>query len=313
MTQRTSVYPVTSALIAVGNLESSVRFFVEGFGLERTGSTVATEAAIGGFWGVKGDFEVVRLARSGSELGFVDLVGIPAASPPIRRRPTDLGIFTLNFRTNDLDAAIAKLESAGGRAVSEPMAYDVGKPMREVMIDAPGGFRLTLIQIGETVPDAAVFAEPVATYGIVVPSMERALGFYKDALGLEPALRFAHSGPPFDRLLGVDGDLSMDFATLTARGEWMAKIELLELEVTGVVAENKSEYCDLAHSGYTFLAFETDDLAATRGACANAGAEIIVEPDIFDRPFHEGSAAMIVQAPSGEYLEIIERAAADRR
>ena len=97
----------------------------------------------------------------------------------------------------------------------------------------------------------------------------------------------------------------MDFATLTADGNWTGKVELLELE-TGETAQNTNEFADLSHTGYTFITFLADNLDAVAESCKKLGAEIIVKPKEFNRPFHENKRAMIVRSLSGEYLEIIE-------
>lgn len=309
MPKNSIIRPIRSVVTVVRDLESATQLLTEGIGFEVVSEAVTSTASVGEIWGVAdGDFRVRRLERAGSGLGAIDLVESKAATRPIRDRGRafDLGIFSLNFRTADLDAAVELLTALGAAKVSEPVAYDVGKPMREVLMETAEGTRITLIQIGDADPSRPLFEEPVATYGVIVPSMDQSQVFYRDALGLEVAIAFSHSGPPFDEALGIDGDLSMSFATLTARGEWMAKLELLQLDVTGETAENRSELGDFAHAGYTFLTLVCEDIEAARAACVGAGGAVIVEPKAFDRPFHEGARTMIVRAPGGEYLEIIE-------
>ncbi|MBS1797713.1 MAG: hypothetical protein JSS81_28075 [Acidobacteria bacterium] len=123
---------------------------------------------------------------------------------------------------------------------------------------------------------------------------------------METAITFQHKGPPFDELLGISDEMSMDFATLTSDGQWMGKVELLQLEVAGQKPEDTSVKADFAHTGYALLTFLTRDIESAKHACERAGATIVVEPAQFNRPFHENSRVMIVRSPGGEYLEIIE-------
>ena len=83
-------------------------------------------------------------------------------------------------------------------------------------------------------------------------------------------------------------------------------VELLELEVANETPKNTNELADLSHTGYTFVTFLAENLDAVSQSCQNIGVEIIVEPKVFNRPFHEGKRAMMVRSIGGEYLEIIE-------
>ncbi len=309
MTAKCIVRPIRTVVQIAHDLELATDIFTNGIGFEIVGETVAKTEDVGELWGIRdAGFRVRRLARAGTEFGAVDLVESPRAASPMRdpKRAYDRGLFSLNFRTGDLDGAMVRLAALGATAISDPVGYDVGKPMREVLMDIGDGTRITLIQVGDTDVSAPLFGEPVATYGLIVPSVQSSLGFYRDALGLEVAIAFSHTGPPFDTALGIEGDLAMEFATLTAGGEWMAKLELLELNVSGTAPENRSELADFEHCGYAFLTWLTNEIGATRKICVAAGADVIVEPKRFTRPFHEGSRAMIIRAPGGEYLEFIE-------
>lgn len=303
------VSPIKSVVLTVQSLDKVRRIFEDGIGLKCVGETETGFQEIGEIWGVaKGNFRVVRFARNDErDFGCLDLVENVEAKNSIRspNRPFDYGIFTLNFRTNNLEKAIEILTRLGAKPVSKPMIYNVGKPMHEVMFNLPGGNRLTVLQLGDANYDLPVFSEPVATFGMITPSMNDSVKFYRDALGMNLAITFQHSGAPFDELLGIRDEMSMDFATLTARDNWMGKVELLQLEVANQTPENTSEKADFWHTGYTFLTVLTEDIFQVKNACQQAGAKIIVEPFEVNRPFHEKSKAMIVRSLGGEYLEII--------
>lgn len=304
------VSPIKTVVMTVQNLDETRRFFEKGIGLKCIGERDASVKEIGKIWGLEqGNFRVARFVRNDeNEFGCVDLVENREANKSIRSidRPFDYGIFTLNFRTNNLDKAIEILTELGAKPVSKPLTYNVGKPLHEVMFELPSGERLTILQIGEANEDLPVFSEPVATFGLISPSMKDSLRFYRDALQMNLAMNFQHSGSPFDELLGISSEMSMDFAALTSDNNWMGKVELLQFEVANKTPENTSEKSDFIYTGYTFLTFLTEDIVSVRDACEGVGAEIIVEPIEANRPFHEKRRAMIVRSLTGEYLEIIE-------
>lgn len=304
------VSPVKTVVMTVQNLNETRLFFEKGIGLKCIAEKETNVEEIGKIWGVEqGSFRVARFVRDDkNDFGCVDLVENREAIKSIRKRnrPFDYGIFTLNFRTNNLDKAIEILTGLGAKTVSKPMTYNVGKPLHEVMFDLPSGERLTILQLGEANEDLPVFSEPVATFGLISPSMKDSLRFYRDALQMNLAMTFQHSGSPFDELLGISSEMSMDFAALTSGNNWMGKVELLELKVANQTPENTSEKADFFHTGYSFLTFLTKDIEQVKVSCQKNGGEIIIEPIEVNRPFHENKRAMIVRSPGGEYLEIIE-------
>ncbi len=302
------VTTIKTVVQVVKNLDESRRIYEAGLGLKCVAESETSVNEIGELWGISsGNFRLARFAREGEDFGCVDLVENKNATATMRdnNRAFDFGIMTFNYRCNNIEKAVPMLEKIGCQPVSEILNYNVGKPMREVMLNTLSGERLTVIEVGGVNDDLPVFNEAIATVGLVVPNMIDAKLFYEQGLGLQTAIAFQASGSPFDSLLGVKKLDKLDFATLTADGNWTGKVELLELE-TGETPVNTNELADLAHTGYSFVTFLAKDLDAVAESCRKIGAEIIVEPKEFERPFHEGKRAMIVRALGGEYLEIIE-------
>jgi catechol 2,3-dioxygenase-like lactoylglutathione lyase family enzyme len=303
------VSTIKSVVVCVKNLDESRIIFEDGLGLKCVGETTTSASEIGEIWGVAdGEFRVVRFAREGEDFGCIDLVENKRAEKPIRdsHKPFDYGIFTLNYRTNNIEKAVAKLESLGAISVSEILQYNVGKLMSEKMMILPTGERLTIIQIGDATDEEPFFNEAIATAGMVVPSMADAKRFYEDALGLTLSISFQVAGSPFDKLLGVAALDKLDFATFTANGNWTGKVELLELEVPDETPLNTNEFADFLHTGYTFLTFLTPDLDKITQNCQRLGAKIVLAPTAAERPFHKGKRAIIIRSLGGEYLEFIE-------
>jgi catechol 2,3-dioxygenase-like lactoylglutathione lyase family enzyme len=309
MEKKALVSPIKTVVQVVSNLDRSREIYEKGLGLKCIAESRYTTEDVGSIWGVgEIDFRIARMAHEGEDFGCVDLVENPHAVEKMRdpHRAFDYGIMTLNFRTNDIDAAVERLTTHGAEPVSDILSYNVGKPMRELMMITPTGERLTIIEVGGKNPELPVFNEAIATAGMVVPAMTDAKRFYADGLGLTTSIEFQAAGAPFDALLGVDQLDALDFATLTSDGIWTGKVELLELAVSDKQPVNTSELADLAHTGYAFVTFLADDLDEVGASATTAGGEIIVEPAVCARPFYEGRRAMIMRSPGGEYIELIE-------
>ncbi len=302
------VTTIKTVVQVVKNLDESRKIYEEGLGLICVGESETSSDEIGELWGIeRGSFRIARFAREGEDFGCVDLVENLDANSAIRNqnRAFDLGIMTLNYRTNNIEKAVPMLEKVGCKTVSNILNYNVGKPMRELMLNTPTGERLTIIEVGGVNDELAVFNEAIATVGVVVPLMADSKLFYEKGLGLQTAIAFQAAGSPFDSLLGVNKLDKLDFATLTSDGNWTGKVELLELE-TGETPINTNELAGLSNTGYSFVTFLADNLDVVAESCKKVGAEIIVEPKEFERPFHESKRAMIIRSLGGEYLEIIE-------
>lgn len=302
------VSTVKTVVQTVKNLDEVRKIYEDGLGLICIGKARTSAQEIGKLWGVsEGNFRVARFAREGEDFGCLDLVENQDATAPMRdkNRAFDFGVMTLNFRTNNIEKAVPKLIETGCKAVSGILEYNAGKPMRELMMNTPSGERLTILEVGGVNDDLPIFNEAIATVGLVVPKMSDAKKFYEEGLGLTTAIAFQASGAPFGALLGVKRLDRLDFATLTSEGNWTGKVELLELE-TGETPINTNELADFSQTGYTFATFLAEDLEAVAESCKKIGAKIIVEPKVFNRPFHEGKRAMIVRALGGEYIEFIE-------
>lgn len=132
--------------ICVSDLERSLRFYRDVLGcqvvgrLELAGEPTAT---LNGMPDVK--VRAIYLERDGWRLELIEfpVPGWIGAKAP--RPMNQLGLTHLSFRVDDLDAACAQLESAGGGLLHETR-LDLPGPTRVIMAFDPDGVRLELIQ-----------------------------------------------------------------------------------------------------------------------------------------------------------------------
>lgn len=109
-----------------------------------------------------------------------DVAGLSGQMPGMEGHPAFWGVY---LAVDDVDAAAAKVESAGGTVSAPP--FDVMELGRMAAIVDPTGARVNLWQARDSVgtqranePGTPIFNE------VVTPDPERAAAFYADALGM---------------------------------------------------------------------------------------------------------------------------------
>ena len=139
--------------------------------------------------------------------------------------------------------------------------------------------------------------------GITTSDFERALGFYRDLLGLRVLGDGLHAGPEIAALLGLES-VELRIADLdSGDGRIVELIEYVRPKGTPVAYRSYD-------SAITHIAFTVDDLAAVRERLLTAGVTVlsrhpvtIREPDsAFD-----GATCLYLQDPDGVILELVQR------
>jgi predicted enzyme related to lactoylglutathione lyase len=131
-----------------------------------------------------------------------NIAGIAALMTEIADHPPFWAVY---LAANDVDAATAKVEAAGGKVEMEP--FDVMGFGRMSALQDPSGARINLWQAGEHVgsvranePGAPVWNE------LVTPEVGKALPFYADVLGMGNEVSMAMpNGEDYIVLSDVDG------------------------------------------------------------------------------------------------------------
>ena len=137
--------------------------------------------------------------------------------------------------------------------------------------------------------------------GITVASVEAALGFYRDLLGLRVTDQGEDEGPELDTIVGLKG-ARMRYAELDLGGGQL--LEIIEyLAPTGVPLEQRS--CD---PGAAHLALRVDDVDTLCERLAAAGVTLVGRPATISEPgaWH-GARCVYVEDPDGRTVELIQR------
>jgi catechol 2,3-dioxygenase-like lactoylglutathione lyase family enzyme len=133
--------------------------------------------------------------------------------------------------------------------------------------------------------------------GLTVSSLERALAFWSDALGLQVVLQQEKQGGYFEAIVGEHG-VEVRVAQL-ADGEG-ARIELFEFRAPrgGHVALRTADV------GFAHVCVTCDDIEALLARLVGAGGEAVSEPVAVDSGANAGGRAVYVRDPDGHVVEL---------
>jgi catechol 2,3-dioxygenase-like lactoylglutathione lyase family enzyme len=139
--------------------------------------------------------------------------------------------------------------------------------------------------------------------GITVSDLDRALGFYRDLLGLRVLADSTLSEPEVADLLGFDS-VQLRIADLDS-GDGRV-VELIQyLQPKGTRIDYQSADPATAH-----IAFTVDDLASVHERLVRAGATIVSRrPITISEPggSFDGAICLYVRDPDGVILELVQR------
>jgi len=139
--------------------------------------------------------------------------------------------------------------------------------------------------------------------GITVSDVDRALGFYRDLLGLRVCADSTLTEPDVAELLGLDS-VSLRIVDLdSGDGRIVELIQYLQPKGRRIAYESSDPAT--AH-----IAFTVDDLVAVRDRLSDAGATIVSRrPITISEPGgdFDGAICLYVRDPDGAILELVQR------
>ena len=109
------------------------------------------------------------------------VAGLSGQLPELAGHPAFWGVY---LAVDDVDAAVAKVEAAGGTVEAGP--FDVMEHGRMAALQDPTGARVSLWQARATVGTARANEPGTPIWNeLITPDVERAKAFYTDVLGVE--------------------------------------------------------------------------------------------------------------------------------
>jgi catechol 2,3-dioxygenase-like lactoylglutathione lyase family enzyme len=135
--------------------------------------------------------------------------------------------------------------------------------------------------------------------GLTVSSLERALAFWGDALGMEVVMQQDRQGGYFEAIVGEHG-VDVRTAQLAFSGGEGACIELFEFRTPrgGHVALRTADV------GFSHVCVTCDDIGALLVRLVEAGGEAVSEPVAVDSGANAGGRGVYVRDPDGHVLEL---------
>ena len=231
----------------VADLDKSARFYHELLGLELSQSPSTSplpwsnNTALLDLHGLPGSrirYIAARIpsVQCGLELVQFDGVDRKPAAPP---RLQDPGTVILVFLVRDLDAIFAKLKAAGVSVVSTgggPVKPSPTNGARGVVVRDPDGNLVELAQLAPlpatTVPESSNVFD--LRYRLTVPSLEEAVKYYRDRLGLAQEIPAFIAVPGVMAMMGLPSG-GQFAATMTMLPRSTLMLEFMQLKDVGEV------------------------------------------------------------------------------
>lgn len=142
----------------------------------------------------------------------------------------------------------------------------------------------------------------LAHTGLTVSSLERALPFWRDALGMETVLDQETEGGYLAEIVGVPGAHGHAVHLRFPGSEH--RIELYEY----IAPAGGSHRMRAVDVGFAHVAVVCDDLDEVLAALIAAGGRPVSAPVTVDRGANAGARALYVHDPDGHTLELVEPA-----
>jgi len=143
----------------------------------------------------------------------------------------------------------------------------------------------------------------VAHTGITVSDLDRSIGFFRDALGLEVTDKIHCTGEMFEQVTGVPGCV-IDICYVTAPGH---TIELLCYSSPPDRVSSALRPCD---NGHLHLCFEVDGIDAIIAAGRRYGFEPVNPVQVVREGPRAGLRVIYTRGPDNLIIELMELPAA---
>lgn len=321
-----SIRALRAVTLSVANLEAGRRLYGEmlGFRAIAEGRVAPEDDALRRLWDLPaatgGRF--VWLEQPGATSGAIRLVEFEPRSPVVATndaRPYDHGLIkNLDFFTDDVDGAYARLGAAGFTFPAPPVRYAVpwgrGVEAYEAHSAAFEGVKLSVARLlgaprkafGEATHDTA-FTE-VAVAAQVVADYHAAERFYCEAFDCVPATEMVIHDEGLIAALHLPRGTRLRLSFIGPAQAVGGKIGLIAYEGEGVKdARSLAAQCRPPHRGAVLMSFECDDVGYRHALALARGASEVAAPAAVELPPFGRVRASSLRSPDGILIELIER------
>lgn len=243
-------------------------------------------------------------APAGVDSGRLRVIAFPGA--PDRDHPgPDQGYYDFDLYTRDMNAAVAAVARTHYPWAPAPGAWPIpGTPvtLTQGLIQGPDAVNVVPVLAGPQTSwlqawqhePAAPFSE-VSSSIAIVPDMERSLGFWQGAFGMQLAGDFTLQDPFLDQLLRLDPGTTFRMCVLASPGA-TARVELIELPR----AADRSNDSQPGTLGIIAWGFRSDDLDGDVDRVIGEGGKLEHVTAVVDDAAH--GPARVAQLRSADNL-----------
>lgn len=208
------------------------------------------------------------------KIGDSRIAGIMAQMPELAGHPAFWGVY---LSVDDVDAATARIEPAGGKVEAGP--FDVMDSGRMTALQDPTGARVNLWQAGNHI-GTELANEPgtPAWNELVTPDPERALAFYAEVVGIG-SQESANLGSDYTTITNAEGAVAGGVTKPTMEGmppHWNVYFAVADADATAARVEalgGRTVAPNFDVEGVGRMGFYADPQGAIFGIVENAPAE----------------------------------------
>jgi catechol 2,3-dioxygenase-like lactoylglutathione lyase family enzyme len=251
-------------------------------------------------------------AKAGLEGGRFRVLQVPDGIDIGRPSVKQAGYFDIDVYVLNMLGAYSSLKVEGYPFFSQPETWALQSPplrLTEAMMQAPDNVNLAFMHSMAPRGVMAWAQNPNHQYSevtsaiAVVPDLDAAIAFWRDAMGLSLAMDLTLQHPAFEPLLGVRADEQFRMAMLSAEGGPTGRIELIGFPSGGLSGDNTAAQAPGALGQFAW-AFRVADAAAAHGAAVAAGGASVSAPAAVADDIHGDAVCAAFRSPDGLLVEV---------
>ena len=302
---------IARILISVRDLNQSVKFFQDNIGMSVVADYSLDSATINQLWNSpQGTTAHAVTLKNDEQTTLLELIEWqPNSGKSIRTagNTTDYGLFTIAFRTKDVDAVYHRFKQQGYQFICPPIAYTFSlgpvTVKEAIMVDRNGIPIVFLERLSEPIPELKGDFGMMLDTSQVVADIDEAKKFYGDILGLTTIFDQVLPLGMIDNILNFPEGTESRMAFLTQPG---SKTPLLELIQSSVEGKSLSDLAKPPNLGLFAIAFSTDNLELLIDKLQQHQIKILSEPVAIAISEQEQVKAIVVEGPNGVNVQFFE-------
>ncbi|MEM8720525.1 MAG: VOC family protein [Cyanobacteria bacterium P01_G01_bin.39] len=302
---------VARIIISVGDLNESMEFYRDIFQMSVVAEYDLDSNTIEQLWNLPPQTTAQAVClKNDEQTTLLELIEFKPHSDQCLRtggNTTDYGLFTIAFRTKNVDAAYENLKQQGYQFICPPITYTpswVPVTVKEAILVAPDDTAIALIErVSEPIPEIKGDFGIMLDTSQIVSDIEEITEFYVNILGLNKLFDQVLPTGMIDNILNLPKGTESRMAFINQPGSNNAALEFIQCSVEGQSLANLDKAMSL---GLQAIAFAVDDLTALIKKLQAYDIKMLCEPVAITNYDHKEIRAIMVQAPNGVNIQFFE-------